>query len=266
MPALAGMSYGYGSLMERHLEEVTHPRTFAHLGPYAPKSVKIALLSDFHFDPLNEAEFFARCVERTNRHKPDIVLLLGDFVSHSARSFPQLTAELGKLSAPGGVYAVLGNHDMWVDDHAVQRSLERVGIPVMRNHCKRIALKDGEVVLAGLESVWGGGPDPECWKVRRGEQLLLAMHEPDYIDHLPKQQRRQVAIQMSGHTHGGQICAPFGTVIQRVSWGERYTRGLYDLDDTQIYVTRGVGTMGIHARLFCRPEITMLTVFNRTLV
>lgn len=248
---------------ERHRIEVTRPKLDVPLGSAAPALTRVALLSDFHYDPLREADHVRRCVELTNAESPDLVLLLGDFVTRDHRVAAELASLLSELSAPGGVYGILGNHDFQGEADDVASALEDTGIAMLRNRLARIPLHGQQLLVAGLDSIWGGEPDPTILdEITNGEQILLAHHEPDAIDHLTPEQRAKVALQVSGHTHGGQICAPGGIPICRAAWGRRYTRGHYDLADTQLYVTRGVGTISLHARHFCPPEITILELRN----
>ena len=259
---LAGGSFAYGSFVERHRVEITRPQLDLDLGPASPSKLRVALLGDFHYDPLCEGEFIRHCVDLCNAERPDIILLLGDFVSDHADCMAELAPILGELRAPAGVHAVLGNHDFWHEPNRVQQALESAGIRVLRNELVALPIHDGELLLAGLESAWGGRPDAETLHVNGSNRILLAHHEPDHIDHLPSGVRDNVALQVSGHTHGGQICAPLGIVLARVSWGNRYTKGLYETGRSHVYVNRGIGTLSIHARFSCRPEITMMEIHN----
>ena len=142
--------------------------------------------------------------------------------------------------------------------------LETAQIPLLRNQLVQIPVCDGTLTLAGLDAAWGGNPDPSILVTDCDERILLAHHEPDHILKLTDEQRQKVALQVSGHTHGGQICLPPGIVLARVHMGRRFVRGHYDLGDgTQVYVNRGIGTMTLPARFACRPEITLLEIRNR---
>ncbi len=259
-----GIATGHGFLVERHWTEVTKRRFGIDLGVDGPRRLRIAVLTDFHYDPLLEGEFFERVVAETNAEQPDLILLLGDFVSDAPEPAAELLSILAKLQAPLGVRAVLGNHDCWASTSRVARELERQGIDLLQNRRVTVAAGDGELILAGLESAWGGKPNPSfLQRLPAGKRVLMLHHEPDYIDTLPQELRDKVAFQVSGHTHGGQICAPGGIVIETVSYGHKYRRGHYHVSPrTQLYVSRGIGTAGIHARLFCRPEIAILELTN----
>ena len=259
-----GAIVGGGLLLERHWTEVTTSRLTPDLGPGGPRRLRLAVLTDFHYDPLCEGEFMEKIVAETNAAKPDLVLLLGDFVSENVGPASELISILAKLKAPLGVRAVLGNHDNWHGPRQVAAELNRNGIELLLNEVTRIRTADGQLTLAGLDSAWGGRPDQKVLAtLKADERALMAHHEPDYIDQLQPQWRDKIGLQVSGHTHGGQICAPGGVVLQRPSWGLNYSRGLYRISPkTELYVSRGIGTVAIHARLFCRPEIAILELTN----
>jgi len=259
-----GIATGHGFLVERHWTEVTTRRLHVDLGIAGPSQLRIAVLTDFHYDPLLEGEFFERVVTETNATKPDLILLLGDFVSDAPEPAQEILSILSKLRAPLGVRAVLGNHDCWASATRVARELERQGIDLLQNRLVGVTAGDGELTLAGLESAWGGKPNPSfLQRLSAEKRVLLLHHEPDYIETVPQELRDKVGLQVSGHTHGGQICAPGGIVLRKVSYGHKYFRGHYHISPkTQLYVSRGIGTVGIHARLFCRPEIAILELTN----
>jgi predicted MPP superfamily phosphohydrolase len=256
----------YGPLLERHWTESSITRLALDLGPEGPVRLRVATLSDFHYDPLCEGEYLERVVAETNALRPDLILLLGDFISEEPGVAPEAAAILGRLSAPLGVRAVLGNHDVKRGERTLRGALANHGIDVLVNRLVRLPVPsaDGTLVLAGLDTAFAGRPRPSALpRLRTGERLLLAQHEPDLIDRNPAPMRERIALQVSGHTHGGQICAPGGVVLRRARFGERFTRGHYvPWPGAHLYVTRGIGTLGIHARTFCRPEITCLDLSN----
>jgi len=260
-------AFAYGKWIERHAVELVRQPLALNLGADGPALLKVVLMSDLHYDPLCEGEYMTQCVQMANQALPDVVVLLGDFVSDEADVMPELGGILAGLKAPLGVHAVLGNHDFWGRrQRPVQKALAAAGIHDLMNRVTPLEMPGGKAVrLAGLESAWGGKPDIASIAGPKEEPVLLAHHEPDPIDKLPAEIRQRVAIQVSGHTHGGQICAPGGIVLRRPSYGQVYSRGLYELGDTRVYVNRGLGTMAIHLRSFCRPEITLLEITNTAL-
>ena len=219
------------------------------------KPLKIIVLGDLHFDPSFEVDYLKKVVARAKALKPDIVLHTGDFMSHDARR----AGELAEILAPLGGYAALGNHDFWSGADAVTRALETKGnIRVLRNTSLPLPGFPG-VYVSGLESYWGGKPDPSCLhRTPPDSKHLLIVHEPDPFEDLNDP---RIRLQVSGHTHGGQCRVPlfnYAPILPR--WGKRFAYGLFRKDNRFLYVTRGVGTVDLKVRFWCPPEITVLEV------
>lgn len=258
-----GGVYAYGSEIERHRITVEKHALALALGPKAPAALRMVSLTDFHFDPLHEVEFFAECVRRTNELNPDVVLLTGDFVTHSASRISELTQVLGKLTPKHGIFASMGNHDHWNSNPVkITTALNDAGISLLKNQHTRVEMGDGSLLITGLDSVWGGHPqwDVATRGMGAGERMISLVHEPDYADTLCSDKR--VALQLSGHTHGGQIRVPGVGPLRLPTWGQRYPAGFYDVQGTKLYVNRGLGTIGIHVRFMCPPEIACFDVTN----
>jgi predicted MPP superfamily phosphohydrolase len=250
-PLALGGSAAYGRYIERHAVEVVHQEV--DLGIGAPLTV--AVLGDIHFDPLYEGDYLEGVVARVNELSPDVIAYTGDFLSHSAERVGELAELLGKAKAKFGCFAVLGNHDHWIEADEVGSALTKSGISVLRN--RSIALPVGQNwYLTGLESYWAGIPNTACIEGTSSQcRHIVLVHEPDSFDRLTDP---RIALQISGHTHGGQIRVPFVGAIRLPTWGKKYQAGLYEQDDRRLYVNRGIGTVGKHYRLNCRPEITYL--------
>src|SRR5262249_6865966 len=154
-----------------------------------------------------------------------------------------------------GSFGILGNHDHSVGASAVCSALESAGITMLRN--QSVPIPDCEPWhLTGLESFWRGKPDPKCIdRVPDGARHILLAHEPDSFDKLVDP---RIALQLSGHTHGGQIRVPFHGAIQLPYLGKKYEAGLYERAEQKLYVNRGLGTVQHHYRLNCPPEITLM--------
>lgn len=252
-PALLGAGAGYGHYLERHAVEVV--RLEVALGRGAPLTV--ALLSDLHFDPLYETDYLAQVVARTNQLTPDLVLFAGDFLSQSAARLPDLREILRPVQARLGCFAVLGNHDHWVDADQVGAALTAAGITVLRNQSVPLP-GSAPWYLTGLESYWGGSPSTASLLNTPPESRhLLLVHEPDSFDLLTDP---RCVLQLSGHTHGGQARLPLVGALKLPSWGKNYQAGLYTQGSRRLYVNRGIGTVVRHYRVNCRPEITLLTL------
>ena len=218
------------------------------------EGLKLALLADFHLGPHVEREQVAQAVDVAQATGADLILLAGDFVS-TASAAETCAEEVARLHAPHGVYACLGNHDHWTAPERVAGALAEVGVEVLRNRALEV---DDGLWLAGVDDVWEQHADlaASLSEVPSGATVLLLAHEPDFADQVAADGR--VALQLSGHTHGGQICLPFLGPPVLPYLGRRYPAGLYRIGRMQLYVTRGVGLIAPPVRFNCRPEVTLL--------
>jgi uncharacterized protein len=252
-PLATGAVAGYGKFIERHAVEVVR----LEMSVGIPEPLTIAFVSDFHFDPLYETEYLTRVLAILSESSPDMILYGGDFLSSTTDRFDELLDILRTANAPLGTYAVLGNHDQWINANVVSTGLASCGITVLRNQSLPLARRE-QWFLTGLESYWSGAPNTlSIENTRSDARHILLVHEPDSFDLLTDP---RIVLQLSGHTHGGQIRVPFAGAIHVPSWGKNYTAGLYSRDGRRLYVNRGIGTVGKHFRVNCRPEITLLTL------
>jgi predicted MPP superfamily phosphohydrolase len=268
-PMLTGWAgYGYAHTLERHRLVVEKHEVSLELGPKAPAKFRAVALSDFHFDPLFESDYVLKYVAATNELNPDIVFLTGDFITRRAARVDELAGMLTSLKQKSGIFACTGNHDHYEDPKHVISCLRKEGIEVLFNQHTRVPCAGGELVLAGLASAWGGIPNwPHAAKgVKADDRVIMLMHEPDYADDLRSIDARRIAFQVSGHTHGGQICFPGFGALRLPRFGLKYEAGFYDIAGIKLYVARGVGTVHFNVRLFCPPEITCFDVTNTSLI
>jgi predicted MPP superfamily phosphohydrolase len=221
---------------------------------------KLVCLSDFHHEPGDGIDYLQRVVQHANRLEPDIICLLGDYVFSDAQSISALTGVLSKLRASEGVYAVLGNHDYWTDPELIRESLKKAGIYNLVNQGLLVQRADQAIYLAGLDDGWSGEPDLQAALEGAPEDapVIVLMHEPDFADEVSKSGR--VDLQLSGHSHGGQIKPLFVEAPIRPEFARKYTAGHYEIGQMHLYVTRGVGTIPPRARFNCRPEITEIVL------
>jgi hypothetical protein len=161
---------------------------------------------------------------------------------------------LGKLRAARGVFAVLGNHEYWTDPLLIARLLRENGIDVLINESRLLA---PNLWLAGMDDIWSGRPDLDkaLANVPAGAATILLAHEPDFAD---QAQGRGNLLQLSGHSHGGQVRVPFSKrpFLPVLSW--KYWAGLHRAGDVLVYTSRGVGTMQPPFLFTCRPEVALL--------
>lgn len=253
VPIALGAAADYAKFVDRHAVEVVDVEM--ELG--MPRPLTVAVLSDIHFDPLCECEYLDKVIARTNELSPDLILYTGDFMSHSADRIDELVAGLSRASPGLGSFAILGNHDHWINADRVCVALASAGISVLRN--QSVPIPDREPwYLTGLESFWAGAPNTRSLESTpsRSRHLVLA-HELDSFDLLTD---ARIGLQLSGHTHGGQIRVPWYGAIQLPTWGKKYQAGLYERGGRRLYVNRGIGTVGRHFRMNCPPEITCLRI------
>jgi hypothetical protein len=228
--------------------------------------MRIAQLSDLHWGPYTGQREVRAAVERANAFAPDLVVLTGDYVLGSAGYAAPCARELAALRAPLGVVAIPGNHDYWTDIDEVVAQLHVAGLVLLRNSAVRLDVAGSPLWLAGLDDVWERHHDLETTlaMVPRHEPVVLLAHEPDVADQVARSSHR-ILLQLSGHSHGGQVNLPLlGRPI--LPWlGRVYPAGLQRVRGTslQVYTNRGVGVIAPPVRFGCRPEVTHLTLTGR---
>jgi len=221
---------------------------------------RIVHLTDLHHGRQVPLELVSRAVAAANAAEPDLVVLTGDYVTGSARYASGCAGEMTRLRAPHGSIAVLGNHDFWSDAEIVSEALAGAGVRVLGNESLVLNRGEDRLALVGVEDLWAGDADPEAAVagLEPGIPRLMLTHNPDLIQELPD---LNIALALAGHTHGGQIGVPVLrglTVPSR--YGSKYASGLVQGPTTRVYVCRGIGTVGLPVRIFCRPEVAVLTL------
>lgn len=236
---------------------VTDQRIWLNGLPGSFAGLRVLQLSDIHHSLFFPLDRVAAVVELANRLKPDLVALTGDFITYSRRSIGPVAEMLGTLRARLGVVAVLGNHDFRVGAEAVSKALRRQRINVLRN--QHILLRDGGDTLpvAGVDDLgYGADLKTALRGISPGSPSILLAHNPRLVRHAA---RYGVGLVLSGHTHGGQVNLPLlGSVYGRSPEQLRYKVGWDRLNDTQIYVSRGIGYIVLPWRLRCPAEIPCL--------
>jgi predicted MPP superfamily phosphohydrolase len=228
--------------------------------PFAGKTV--ALLTDLHHGPFNSLDFIRAVVARTNELRPDLIALGGDYVQQYPRSYARPCFEaLRELTAPLGVYAVPGNHDhYWGAVAEVHAAMRDNGIHDLTNTGRWIEQDGRRLWIAGVDDLWHGGPDLEAalGEAAAGDACLLLCHNPDFVETI---RDRRVGLVLSGHMHGGQVRLPgLGAPWIPSRYGQKYLAGLVRTEWTQVFVSRGLGTVGVPFRLGSPPEINLLTL------
>lgn len=216
---------------------------------------RIIHLSDVHHSPFTSLEHITRAVKIANRLKPDMFVLTGDYVSHEPEYIAPVAEVLGKLESEFGTHACLGNHDHWTDAGFLTEHFRRQNINVLINEGFRLVVRDSSFWLAGVDDYMVGKTDfPASMKGSFPDEMkILLAHNPVIIRQAA---RFGVDLMFSGHTHGGQVKMrePKNKIFAR----RKLTSGLHRRKDTQIYITRGIGTVVLPVRYQCPPEISLI--------
>jgi uncharacterized protein len=263
--ALAGDSL----LLEPNRPRIVRRDFFLRRWPQALNGITVALLSDFHYDPYFSVHPLRAAIPMVNSLHPDLIVLTGDFVSapefgdekKAAFAAEPCASLLRQMKAPLGLWAVLGNHDDNTDPQHVTRALEAENIRVLANQSVPIERGSDRFWLAGVNDVIGGTADLTATlrNVARDEAVVLLAHEPDFADEAC---RFPIDLQLSGHSHGGQVRLPFLPPLYLPEMARKYVWGTYQVGPLPLYTNAGLGTVTVPVRLNCPPEITLLTLHS----
>ena len=250
-----------GVLLEpRHV--VVERKTIAINGlPDAFDGFRICQITDVHHGPFTGLGFIKKVVEKVNSLNPGLVVLTGDYVDHSSKYIVPAVSALCRLKSSNGVLSVLGNHDHWMDANLTQEVFNRYNVPVITNSHKLIEIKDKAICVAGVGDLMEDSQDLKAafYGVPADIPRILLSHNPDYAESMPASER--VDLVLAGHTHGGQVRMPFSIApITMSMYGQKYAGGLVRSASRQVYVSRGIGVVGIPVRFNCPPEITIITL------
>ena len=231
----------------------------------APMSgLRIALLTDLHVgSPFNGIPRLREIVRRTNERRPDLICLLGDYmkgrIAGTVVTPEEWGPELGKLRAPLGVFAVLGNHDHWFDPRRVAAALQTAGIHVLQDKAVPLTFRGDEFWLGGVSDYREARHDVRgtLRQVTDDAPIILMTHNPDLFPETPA----RVSLLLAGHTHGGQVLFPFlGALIVPSNYGNRYLSGHIVEHGSHLYVATGTGMSYLPVRFRVPPTIPILTL------
>jgi predicted MPP superfamily phosphohydrolase len=234
--------------------------------PKAFDGFRIVQISDIHMGGWMDREKLAEVLSLVRQQTPDLIVITGDFVFGHLWSevldiaAEDLVIELSALASEYEIIAVMGNHDHWTDVVKVRDVLSRCRILELKNDTHTI-VKNGMVLcIAGVDDVSEGEDRLHEFfdKLPSDTDSILLAHEPDYADTATLAGR--FGLQLSGHSHGGQVVIPFLGPPVLPLWGRKYPSGLYRVGEMWLYTNRGVGMTSPFVRFNCRPEITVFTL------
>jgi uncharacterized protein len=257
--AAAGTA-AYAFLVEPRWLQVTRPAIhLSHLPP-ALEGVRIALLTDLHAGGGTPLRLIRRACALAMRERPHLIAITGDLVDDRAGGFGGALAALDCLAAPLGVYAVPGNHDYVVGIEQWHREVRANPVVTdLTNTAVVLQWNGASLCVAGVDDLSLGTPHLDSLPPpeQRDVTVLLA-HDPNQAERARRTYDR-VDLVLSGHTHGGQVRVPWlGAVRNPAERGDLYQEGLRRRPWTQVYVSRGIGTVHLPIRFLCRPEVAVL--------
>jgi predicted MPP superfamily phosphohydrolase len=225
-----------------------------------PRPLTIAFASDFHAGPTTDPAIFDALLEQVRRERPDVLLLGGDYISFDAANIAYLRSFLEQATAPLGVYAVLGNHDVWNGREEISAALAAAGVELLVNRNVALAAPFEDVSICGIDDPWTGKPSLEATFAGAGPVRVYLMHSPDGLWRLGGQ---RFDLGLAGHTHGGQIVRRNGAPLKHPSgpYSRQYWHGRFEIPGNgPLLVGRGIGCSGIPLRLRADPELLICTL------
>lgn len=252
--------YEYATRLEPEWLVVEHIQVpLRNLKP-ALEGFKIVHMSDIHLHPHTQIDFVQLAVAMTNDLNPDLIVLTGDYVLQGPDSIFELAPALASLNARHGLFTIFGNHDLWTNREIIHTGLKEARIPILNNRGISLNVGGELIYLAGIDDIWSGRPDMPAAleQAPPNTPIILLAHEPDFADTASLDGR--IALQLSGHSHGGQVRLPGIGAPILPPLGRKYDQGLYKINDMWLYTTRGVGLGRIPIRINCPPEIAEITL------
>ena len=248
----------YTRLIEPYAYWISETDVFIRDLPGRFEGFRITQLTDIHHSRILGLSEVRRVVDLAQQTKPDIFVLTGDYSTSYRRYIEPCAEALSGLSAPEGVWAVLGNHDHYTDPELTTRALERNRIAVLNNAHTTLRRGPDALQLSGIDDwTWNAVNWPRAFAgLDPKTPTVLLSHQPTVLDF---DQTRQVSLIISGHTHGGQLNFPvLGAPARFVTKDLKYAHGLFRRGETQLYVSSGTGVIGLPLRFGVRPEIAVL--------
>lgn len=225
--------------------------------PAGVRSLRIAFASDLHAGPTTHPSLLDEAFARLAAAEADVILLGGDYVFLHAEYIDAIADRVRKLAPPLGIFAVMGNHDLWADDAFIARALTRAGARVLVNERVRLPSPFGHVTLAGLDDPWTGvRPRRPLFDGGDGVRVVL-VHAPEAMLYLHDE---PFELALCGHTHGGHVALPGEIpILVPGPLSRRYAGGRYELSENRtLVVSRGVGATEVALRTFADPDVLVV--------
>lgn len=263
--ALTG-TYAYAYYIEPKMVFNNKQKILSKKIPKQFDSFKIVQFSDTHLGFQYTLEQFHELVVKINKQKPNLVVFTGDLIDEP-RSFThrqQLITTLSEIRATHGKYWVYGNHDHGdYGTDIIREIMEEANFKLLKNHTTKIKHEETYINLSGLDDAMLGKPNfkKTLENIKDDEFTILLAHEPDIADFV---QSYNIDVQLSGHSHGGQVRLPFIGHLYTPTYAEKYVQGKYNLpkNNMKLFVSRGIGTTRLPFRLFCKPEFHTFTLYH----
>lgn len=263
--ASAGIIYG-NTIEPYDIEITTNPIRLPNLAPEF-ENYKLVQISDLHMGSWLNRERLTTVVNIINSMNPDLVAITGDYVT-LGRIKPyadDLVDTLSQIQASDGVVSVLGNHDHWANVELTREVLKSANIIELPNESMVLTRGSAKFVIAGLDDVWEEQHDLDklISTLPTDVPTILLAHEPDIADETS--QTGYFELQISGHSHGGQIRLPIINALYLPRLGQKYPMGRYQVNQMVQYTNRGIGMADLPIRIRCRPEISVFTFSSQAL-
>lgn len=257
---------GYGVFMEPNWFKLETVHLKLPRLPAGFSGIRVVQISDIHMGGWMNLERFQRVADLITAQEPDLLLISGDFlIGHdhaevSQQAVNDLTVGLSGLANSFPTFAVLGNHDYWTDAETVRRMLAVCGITDLTNTVYTVKRGDERLHVCGVDDVWEGKVrlDDVIAELDDDNAAILMAHEPDFADTSAATGRFD--LQLSGHTHGGQVVLPILGPPVLPYLGQKYSSGLYQVGEMYQYTNRGVGMARLSVRVNCPPEVTLFVL------
>jgi predicted MPP superfamily phosphohydrolase len=252
-----------GSLFfDRYWIQTKHVQISSSRLPDIFSGLRIVQFSDVHLGNFYSLTQLSKAVSHINQLMPDLILFTGDlYDSKQGLASEDCIPVLAELKATYGKWAVLGNHDYLSEAKKITSFLHRSGFTVLKNNNQQVELEGKHINILGLDDWLRGTPNlPKALKGLHPDDFTIALvHEPDYADIAAS---FPIDLQVSGHSHGGQVRIPGIGAIMTTKKGRKYIQGLYKVHGSrlQVYANSGLGMTFLPIRFYCRPEVTLFTI------